>query len=97
MSDYLLGGFVIGVVFIVIYVVRERRSEPNLGTAAVLLISGIGITTGVRLMVICVTVKKLMPFGEEDRVYIFIGGLAVIWVSVEAIVRTLRAKKTDTR
>lgn len=92
MSRYLLGGLGLGVVCILVYLFRERSRQPNLGTAVVLLISGVGITTGVKLMVICTTVKDLPAFSEEDRTYIFVGGLAVIWVSGEAILRSLRHK-----
>lgn len=91
MSPYLLGGLGLGAVLIAVYLLRERRGQPNLSTAAGLLVSGAGISTGIKVMAVIATVNRLPSgFGEEDRAPIVIGGGAVIWIAVEAIIRALR-------
>lgn len=55
-------------------------------------ICSVGIATGIKLIGICATRASIKPFATEDRVYIILGGLALIWVSLQAIFGFL---KTD--
>jgi hypothetical protein len=84
-GGYLVGGLVLGGVLVPTYVIRRRHDSPKLEVAVTLFISGVAIATGVKLIAVCATASNIKPFGTEDRVYIVIGGLALIWVSVQTI------------
>jgi hypothetical protein len=87
MSGYLLAGFVLGMVLIGVYLWRSARGggKPRLETAAGLLLSAVGVCTGGKVIKICVVAHSLAPFADEDRVYIALGGLALVWVSCQTI------------
>jgi hypothetical protein len=90
MNGYLLAGFVLGVVLIVVYVgTTVKEGKPRLETAAGLLLSAVGVCTGGKVIKICVVAHSLAPFADEDRVYIALGGVALIWVSCQTIWNSL--------
>ena len=68
----------------------SARTRARLENVVVLLVSAVGVATGVKLMVICVTTDDLAPFSDEDRLYIFVGGVALVWVSAQAVYRVFR-------
>lgn len=87
MNGYLLVGFILGAILIAVRVALgvKCNRRPGLENAVVLMISALSIATGVKVIKICVTADSLKPFADEDRVYIALGGLALIWVSVGTI------------
>ena len=91
MTVYIAAGFGLGLLVIVFHVIRsrERRQQARLERAVELLLASQGVTAGVRLMAICITAKNLAPFSNEDRVYVFIGGLALIWASAVSLWKEL--------
>lgn len=92
MNGYLLAGFILGGVLIAVRVgigIKQKK-RPGLETAVILMISALSIATGVKVIKICITADSLRPFADEDRVYIALGGIALIWVSVGTIVAGLR-------
>jgi hypothetical protein len=97
MNGYLLAGFLLGAGLIVAYVsaAARRGSGPRLETAAGLLLSAVGICAGVKVIKICVVAGSLAPFADEDRVYIALGGLALIWVSCQTIWNGLAGRPSD--
>lgn len=92
MSGYLLAGLVLGAVLFAIYVWRSTKARKGLQLemAAALLLSSISVAAGVKLIEICVTADSLKPFADEDRAYIILGGIALVWVSVQAIWNIVR-------
>ena len=84
MSAYLAGGLIFGGALILGHLAKSRR-DAELESAGLLLICGVGVSTGLRLIVVCAKYTSLGPFGQEDRVYIILGGIALIWVSARAI------------
>jgi len=94
MSGYLLAGFVLGIVLIAarIWIGVKEKTRPGLESAVILMVSALSVATGVKVIKICVTADSLKPFADEDRVYIALGGLALIWVSVATIFSALRSK-----
>jgi hypothetical protein len=84
---FLLGVFC-GMVLIVIYVVQALRVKktPDLADGVMLLLSGATLSTGVKLCYIAFNPPTSLG---DDRTYIVIGGVAVIWVSIQTIAKIL--------
>jgi len=98
MDIFFLLSIVFGVVLIVIYVYKTLRNphinkEPDLADGVVLFLSGAGISAGIKVCYIAIALDSniCIAIGNE-RTYIFLGGIAVIWVSVQTIA-TLFPKK----
>lgn len=91
MSAYVLAGVAAGLLLSCVHVVASLRAQrrPRFEIVALLVLSAVGIGTGSKVLKICVTADTLEPFADEDRVYIFLGGLALIWVSISAIVANI--------
>jgi len=87
LNGYLLAGFSLGLLLIAAYVrAAVRRDErPELALAIVLMLSALTIASGVKVIVLCVTAATVKPFADEDRVYIALGGIALLWVSLISI------------
>lgn len=66
---------------------EKKQRRPNLSDATLIFLSSSGIVGGVR-----VCVFSLGAFEGEElflKLYIFVGGLAVIWVSASTIFNVL--------
>jgi len=88
-SPYELAGLGLGVVLIAAYLLRSRGAA-RLERAIMLVLAAGGITTGIKLVLVCATADDLAPFERQDRVYIFVGGITLAWVSVQTIGGVLR-------
>jgi hypothetical protein len=86
-SGYVLAGLGLGLVLTLAHIIVciRRGRRPALESAVVLIISAVGLGTAGKVLKICITADDLEPFANKDRVYIFLGGVALLWVSVEAI------------
>lgn len=83
MSDFTLGGTLIGVALIVAYVawsVRRGR-RPELNDAAELFLGALAGAGGVKLAVIAFTAEQLKPLTDEDRGYMILGAVGVLWIA----------------
>jgi hypothetical protein len=96
-SGYVLAGLIAGAVLVVVHVMRRRGrpAGPRLERGVELVLYGQAVAAGVRLIVLAITKKHLGPLSEEDRVYIVIGGLALIWIAIGAIAREFRTIPTQ--
>jgi hypothetical protein len=92
---FLLAGLVVFLFVIGAYLYARLvkvRQEPDLGEGVSLFLSCNGIGAGSKV----VYLGLLAPPGTmlaNDRIYILLGGLAVIWVSVQSILRTIYLQK----
>lgn len=91
MSGYVLAGVVVGLLLSTVHIATSIRMgrPPSFETAAQLVLSGVGVGTGLKVLKICITADTLQPFSDGDRVYILLGGLALIWLSVSTIVNNV--------
>jgi hypothetical protein len=98
LSGYILAGVIAGLFLTAVHVVASMRTgrSPNFETAAQLILSGVGVGTGIKVLKICVTADTLRPFSDGDRVYILLGGFALIWISVSTIAKKLTPKEDNT-
>jgi hypothetical protein len=94
MSLYLLGGFTLGLLLVAAYIsVALRRDErADLTMAVILILSALSVATGLKVIVLCITADTVEPFGEEDRIYIALGGIALLWVSFMSIAAAFDAE-----
>lgn len=93
LGGYVLAGFILGFILIFCYVVFASDAsevKPELGKAVGLFLAANGITASIRLFILVVAAKSLGALTQSDRVYVAIGALAALWLSVETIGRIFR-------
>jgi hypothetical protein len=81
-------GIITGVVSLTIYLFSKFKqgSTPELGAGITVLLSGAGVIAGLQLCMI--TFSKFEcnnNFMETNRVYVFLGGAAIIWTSLSTL------------
>jgi low affinity Fe/Cu permease len=98
LSGYVLAGVIAGLLLSVVHIVASMQAgrSPSFETAAQLVLSGVGVGTGLKVLKICITADTLQPFSDGDRVYILLGGFALIWLSVSTIVKNVLPKDEQT-
>lgn len=84
-------GVFLGVLFILIYIFTIFNIEkiPELADAVILFLSGSAVSAGIKICYIALTASH----SGEERSHIFIGGVAVIWVSIQTIIGIIKNKK----
>jgi hypothetical protein len=92
---YLLGAIALGLALVLVHAIRAR-SDARLERAVGLFVAGAAIPIGGHLIYVAATAHEVKPFDTEERIYIVIGGVALIWVSVFAILRELGIVKSKT-
>lgn len=85
-SIIFLPSVVLGLIFLMFYIIRCHRNKESLNLGIIIntfLLSG-GVVCGILLMVGCVyePAKTLL---KGIDIYIFVGGIAVLFVSVQGI------------
>jgi uncharacterized membrane protein (DUF441 family) len=92
MTDgFTLAGLGLGIVSILALFVSAalgRRTAPNLAEGAVTFLSGAAICAGIKICLLAANGPNL-GVEQSDRIYVFLGGLAVVWVSFETIMASL--------
>ena len=92
MNNYfLLVGVVLSTIFIFIYLYIKLRNGGrglSLGDAVALFLSGSGISAGIKVCYLGLYAAQNTVIGDE-RVYVILGGLSVIWVSIETVYKTI--------
>ncbi len=82
---YSLSGIIVGLCGIVTLFIARRKYQrlaPNLTDGVVVFLAGYALAAGgVKVCILSLTLPSL----KSEREYIFLGGIAVIWVSIEAI------------
>jgi len=95
MDIFFLLSIFFGVALIVVYIYQTLRNpcikkEPDLADGVVLFLSGAGVAAGIKVCYIAFDSNACSAIGDE-RTYIFLVGIAVIWVSVQMIVKIIAA------
>ena len=88
---FLLAGLVLFGVVISLYLycsLSKHRKSPDLGDAVSLFLSCNGVAAGAKVGYLGLMAKSGTLLGD-DRTYILLGGLAVIWVSTQTIFRSI--------
>jgi hypothetical protein len=101
MSRYLIAGLILGAICSLIYTivtVYNIKKMPGLADIVQIFLSAIGILGGIKVIWFVISgdfsnivktysQKSTLSISEDDTAYFFIGGLALSWVSLDAIVR----------
>ena len=104
MSRFFLWGLICGAAFMAAYILISifRRKTPQLSHGIELLVSGSGLLGGLKLcwlvfdgelsrMIQTAPASALAGIGYEDAVYFLVGGVALGWLSLETVIKRLRA------
>jgi hypothetical protein len=92
-GPYFLATIVLGVSLAFAYaaIAIKRGRSPDLGDAVGMFFSSAGIPAGLRICWISIAAEELGPFTEAtDRIYLFVAGGVVLWVSFAGIARTFK-------
>jgi hypothetical protein len=91
MSSYSLVGAVVGLALSGAYViwalVSSRHEKPELTDAAELLLGALAGAGAVKLFVIATSAGEIAGLQNEDRGYMVLGALGVMWVSIVTTTR----------
>lgn len=93
LSSVLVG--VCGIIGLFVAAALKRRPMPQLAEAVVVFLSGAGIIAGVKVCRLSLLPTNLQAL-ENERTYIFLAGLAVIWVSVDTVLRIISRDASTT-
>jgi len=88
----LIFGVTLGLVlsFLSIYLgIKKKIDSPKLAHCVVLFLASTGVAAGFKVCILALMSAELQPLHDE-RLYVFLGGLAVIWASIETIARPFR-------
>jgi hypothetical protein len=89
---FVLLGVILGVfcvaAYVVIAAVRRRLRELQLAHALQVLLSGLGIVAGMKGCVRALDPSFPIGLTAGDRIIFFLGCIALVWVSIETIIRT---------
>ena len=86
-DPYTLWGITLGTVCVVIYILVKRK-KAELSEGVVLFLACAGIAAGVKVCKIAL--DPALPL-NGDRLYVFLGGIAVIWVSGQTILERFKS------
>jgi hypothetical protein len=88
-----IGGLVFAGAVVVAYIslrALRRREWPDAGHVVSLVAQTTAVTAGVRLPILAVAADSLGPFHPEDRIFISLGGVALLLVGLREIYRVFR-------
>jgi hypothetical protein len=92
LDGFFIAGVIVGSLLTLLFVLQRVSSEqPNLtlGRGVTVFLSGYGVVAAIKFSFV-IALDPSLPLSEADRVYMFIGGLAVLWVSVGTVVDRFR-------
>src|SRR5919206_927475 len=92
-------GILAGAVFLIIC--WRRQVAPNFSHMAVILLSCVGAVVSIQFgYIVLKTPKEQLGLFQEQRLPMILGALAVVWVSVESIIKLylplIRVKTSET-
>lgn len=91
LGAYLTAGFIIGLILVLLYALAAIGTpgvRPNLSRAIGLFLAANGITASIRLFVLVATARSLGALSQTDRIYLAVGAIAAMWISLETIGRS---------
>jgi len=86
-----IGLGLLGIIALFISTWKFNRPRPRLAEGLVVFLTCAAISAGVKVCLLSFD-KQVTGMGDSERLYVFLGGLAVIWLSGEAIWKALTAQ-----
>ncbi|MFZ0929614.1 MAG: hypothetical protein WAN11_13500 [Syntrophobacteraceae bacterium] len=93
MNDpFIRAGLALGLVLVAAYMIYWRKigQIPDVAEAIRLLFACLGIAAGIKVFTIILDAQKLIEVADGDRVYLFIGSFATVWVFAQVIIKAFR-------
>lgn len=90
MTDtFVLSGLVVGTILLLLYLLvrASSKSAPDASEGFRAFLSALGAATATKICSLALWDERLNDLQDSERVYIFLGGLAAIWVCIESILR----------
>lgn len=87
-----IGLGLLGILALFIATWKFNRPKPRLAEGLVVFLTCAAISAGVKVCLLSFD-KQVIGIGDNERLYVFLGGLAVIWISGEAIWKALTAQE----
>lgn len=97
MSTYTLVGIVVGLSLTVCNVgarIAWNRGEPDLLDAVELVLACLAAAGSVKLFVLAIGSQEIPILDTEDRGYMVLGSICVMWVAVLTVIRVFRRVMT---
>jgi hypothetical protein len=87
---YILIG--VGIIISTVYFILcyHNKLKPAFPSIVTFFVSSVGINAGLKVCILTFDKIKITNLSENERIYIFIGGLAVIWASVTSIINAFK-------
>lgn len=90
MENFTLWGIVLGALSSIIYLIKNS-SKPKLAHVVTIFLSTIGVIAGAKMIYLSIVLPE--SFQNIHIVYIIIGGISVMWVSIATIITIIKNKK----
>ena len=81
----------LGIAALFIATWRFNRPRPSLAEGLVVFLTFAAISAGIKVCLLSFD-SQVKGLGDNERLYVFLGGLAVIWLSGEAIWKAITAQ-----
>lgn len=78
----------LGIIALFVATWKFNRPKPRLAEGLVIFLTCAAISAGFKVCLLSFD-KQVTGMGDNERLYVFLGGLAVIWISGEAIWKAL--------
>ncbi|EDN69313.1 membrane protein [Beggiatoa sp. PS] len=78
LAAVLLGSFLVS---FYVGIELSQRKMPDLGKAVLIFLAASGIVAGIKVIIL----SFLDTIPEGDKLYVFVGGVAVMWVSITSM------------
>ena len=91
-------GIVIASIILLVYLLYPSKNNKNeLSDGIIVATSALGVFAGIKVLVFSFVMEKCnVGIFEIESVYVFLGGVAVIWVTVVEIIKKFKEKKYTT-
>jgi hypothetical protein len=90
-DPFLLWALIVGVLAVIVYVIWSfihTSQRPDLANTFQILTGSLGTSLGVKVCSMAISTTQLTPLADSERYYIVLGGVAAIWVSLQAIIKS---------
>jgi len=71
-----------------------KKCHPQFLNVAMIFVSTVGLASGLKLCVTLLTDDTKFQVGNDDKIVVFLGGLAICWVSVLGIIEGFKTKSS---
>ena len=95
-EPYLLISIGLGTLFLTIYLILgiKQTKKLELADCIILFLSAAGIMAGTKVCILALN-SSLFSSMKDARLYVFIGGIAVIWASIQTLLKPFQINRKN--